>query len=512
MAMTVHWFFTFGTNPRDARYRLQHDHARQTNRKFVTTALLEMGWPVPIDTQSDVQLHLFETSGLAGTKPIFVAELTSVAPLLAARPAGPFASEMMLGELTQDTIWQVVRHVLDTVRDGDKVVLESTNGLRSINIGALLAAGLLISLRREVEVLAVTYAELSSGISDITNLLPFFQLFEWSHAVRAMAGYLDPTPMLSLLERDSVAFSGQQALGELGASLALNWPVEIDRALRAWVNASTDEGAGRASVPASLALAAAVDELASLLEPMRQRNEPPTRLDQAHLEFELQLIERLIAAQRAADAARGVREWMVNVVLFGWNLHAEWLNQAVRARAERALHGLSPNGPRGAVRTLWDDAGRMRNAVSHLGYNEKHQVTPEELRAFLETAVQRLRQHWDEDGFKLPGEVPEIQRLIANAFSVNMLRSADRSVTFKTLARNKACEQAKGRASVVGHADTAKIFSAQLGLPVAFNRETVKLDSGDTVLLGQYEGPRLAEGTTTLPAGASITWILVTIL
>ncbi len=511
--MTTHWFFTFGNAPRDARYCLQHDHERLTTRTFVTTALLELGWPVPIATQSDVRLHLFEAGGLANTKPTFVAELAGVAPLLAGRPAGPFASEMMLGERTQDTIWQVVRHVLDTVRDGDEVVLESTNGLRSINIGALLAAGLLISLRREVTVLAVTYAEFSSdGVSNIINLLPFFQLFEWSHAVRAMAGSLDPTPTLRLLEQGSVALPGRQALSELGASLALNWPVEIDRALRSWVDVDAGAGAGGVSVPAGLALAAATDELASLLEPMRRRGGPPTRLDEAHLEFELQLIERLIAAQRSGDAARGVREWMVNVVLFAWNIHDMWLDPAVRARAERALHGLSPKGPLGAVRTLWNDAGRMRNAVSHLGYNDRHRVTPEELRAFLATAVQRLRDLWQAGGFDLPREFTEIQRLIANAFSVNMLKRADRSVTFQTLTPNKAREEAVGRASVVGHADTAQIFSAQLGLPVAFNRETVTLDSGDTVLLGQYAGPRLAEGTTVLPAGAGITWILVTIL
>lgn len=63
--------------------------------------------------------------------------------------------------------------------------------------------------------------------------------------------------------------------------------------------------------------------------------------------------------------------------------------------------------------------------------------------------------------------------------------------------------------SAVGHADTAALFSSTLGFHIPVNRVNVTLDRGDRVLLGQYRGPRLPEGSQTLPEGATIEWFWV---
>ena len=63
--------------------------------------------------------------------------------------------------------------------------------------------------------------------------------------------------------------------------------------------------------------------------------------------------------------------------------------------------------------------------------------------------------------------------------------------------------------SVVGHADTAAVFSTVLGRDVPYNRATIKLADGDHLLVGQYIGPRLPEGATSLPEGATIEWWIV---
>jgi hypothetical protein len=63
--------------------------------------------------------------------------------------------------------------------------------------------------------------------------------------------------------------------------------------------------------------------------------------------------------------------------------------------------------------------------------------------------------------------------------------------------------------SAVGHADTAAVFSTILGFPVEPNRVNVRLAPGDIALVGQYVGPRLPEGATTLPHGATIEWWVV---
>ena len=52
----------------------------------------------------------------------------------------------------------------------------------------------------------------------------------------------------------------------------------------------------------------------------------------------------------------------------------------------------------------------------------------------------------------------------------------------------------------IGHEDLARIID------VPCNRISVNAKYGDKFLVAQYIGPRLSEGSTTLPDGASIRW------
>lgn len=66
--------------------------------------------------------------------------------------------------------------------------------------------------------------------------------------------------------------------------------------------------------------------------------------------------------------------------------------------------------------------------------------------------------------------------------------------------------------SAIGHADTATLFSEILNIPLTVNRVSIKLGASEkntSLLIGQYNGPRLPEGATTLPEGASIDWWIV---
>lgn len=65
--------------------------------------------------------------------------------------------------------------------------------------------------------------------------------------------------------------------------------------------------------------------------------------------------------------------------------------------------------------------------------------------------------------------------------------------------------------SVVGHADTAAVIADDLGTEINTDRRSVKLATGDKILVAQYSGPRLPEGATSLSAGASIGYWLVVV-
>ena len=97
---------------------------------------------------------------------------------------------------------------------------------------------------------------------------------------------------------------------------------------------------------------------------------------------------------------------------------------------------------------------------------------------------------------------------ILNAFSLNML-VGNADVIVREVSQKVAASLAPACVSAVGHADTAAVFSSVLGVEIPCNRATVALKDGDLALVGQYSGPRLEEGATTLPDGAAIKWLIV---
>lgn len=103
--------------------------------------------------------------------------------------------------------------------------------------------------------------------------------------------------------------------------------------------------------------------------------------------------------------------------------------------------------------------------------------------------------------------------LLLNAFSLNMLVSTPANIKVVEITPEYAAEVLGffGLESAVGHDTTAAVFSSVLGLKVLYNRVTVALSPGSVVIVGQYSGPRLVEGTTVLPEGATIQWLQVTL-
>lgn len=102
-------------------------------------------------------------------------------------------------------------------------------------------------------------------------------------------------------------------------------------------------------------------------------------------------------------------------------------------------------------------------------------------------------------------------KFILNAFSFNMISRFPATVNAAVVSQELAQELAQGAPSAVGHPDTARVFEEVLGCPVPANRANVALTAGDVVLVGQYRGPRLPEGATELPEGATIEWLRVSI-
>ena len=99
---------------------------------------------------------------------------------------------------------------------------------------------------------------------------------------------------------------------------------------------------------------------------------------------------------------------------------------------------------------------------------------------------------------------------MANAFSLGML--SPEGLQFLRVERIPVEKVPVDALSTVGHQDTAAMLSGILGRPVVMNRVTMALAPGDVVYVAQYKGPRLPEGTTVLPEGASFSWLEVQLM
>jgi len=105
-----------------------------------------------------------------------------------------------------------------------------------------------------------------------------------------------------------------------------------------------------------------------------------------------------------------------------------------------------------------------------------------------------------------------MKRYLVNAASLNMIGGKNARWEIRWISIEAARSLARDAQNALGHASTAAVVGAALyGAPLPAQRIDIQLEAGDELLVAQYQGPRLAEGTTILPAGAQIAWALVVV-
>jgi hypothetical protein len=100
------------------------------------------------------------------------------------------------------------------------------------------------------------------------------------------------------------------------------------------------------------------------------------------------------------------------------------------------------------------------------------------------------------------------QIFLGNAFSLQMLNlEVAHNVSIAPVSIDEV-KQADF-VSVVGHPDTAAVLTDMLDKEVAYNRQSLSLESGDILYVAQIVGGRLPEGATTLPEGFKLSFVRV---
>lgn len=104
---------------------------------------------------------------------------------------------------------------------------------------------------------------------------------------------------------------------------------------------------------------------------------------------------------------------------------------------------------------------------------------------------------------------------ICNAWSHNMLDVTKMTKNTKLLTVLMTPAEVKesirdGFNSAMGH--STELASKLIGMDIPMNRCSNKIQDGESVIVCQYSGPRLAEGCTELPPGAEMLFIMTTVI
>lgn len=97
-------------------------------------------------------------------------------------------------------------------------------------------------------------------------------------------------------------------------------------------------------------------------------------------------------------------------------------------------------------------------------------------------------------------------KYVANAFSLQMLREPDCLININRLSEEDFKKLSFDAYSIIGHKDIADV----LGLE--YNRESVKVNPDDIVLVAQLSGGRLPEGATKIPKNRKIEYFCIQII
>lgn len=96
---------------------------------------------------------------------------------------------------------------------------------------------------------------------------------------------------------------------------------------------------------------------------------------------------------------------------------------------------------------------------------------------------------------------------IGNVFTFGFLANKNVDIKSRQITWEEFDQALQGEfVNYMGHEDVAHMVGLEQ------NRISISVVSGDVVYLAQYDGPRLAEGATVLPEGATLVPIRVEIL
>jgi hypothetical protein len=112
-----------------------------------------------------------------------------------------------------------------------------------------------------------------------------------------------------------------------------------------------------------------------------------------------------------------------------------------------------------------------------------------------------------------------MKNYISNAFSMNMIATEESEFDLLVETIDRHCTTSffsflkdflETASFCIGNQATCDLFQVVTGVECVANRSDIQLNIGDSILVFQYNGPRLEQGLTEIPEGGKVRMYLVT--
>ena len=304
-------------------------------------------------------------------------------------------------------LWGIFNAITEKVQDGDELVVDITNGFRSLPFLSFLAIAFL-RMARQVTVSRVLYGawearDEQTDKTPVFDLTPFLTLLDWTIATDRFTRFGDASDLAGLLKkgippgplmRDDLPAreigkglkGAANAMEEVSLALRLTRPLETMQASETLVQALQQAAPTISQKTPPFGLLA--EQIRAAYQPLAQAEPLRSANWSENLAIQLDLIEWYLEKGQVVQALTLAREWLVSVLVY--HFESESLiapecrkpvenalnNEVERHKPKRRspLHPASdaqlqamPNHRE--VGKLWDKLSELRNDIAHVGMN-----------------------------------------------------------------------------------------------------------------------------------------------
>lgn len=328
-------------------------------------------------------------------------------------------------------LWQIFEALTDQVEEEDELIVDITNGFRSLPFLSFLAVAFL-RMARQVKVRHVYYGawEARNKATDETpifDLTPFVTLLDWTIATDRFTRFGDASDLADLLRagmppgplmgKDLQAREvgnglryAAKAMEDVSLALRLTRPLETMESAAKLTQNLAEVGTLISQKARPYGLLA--QQIQAAYEPLALADDPLAHENwRIGLQIQLDLIERYLDQGQVVQAVTLAREWLVSLLVYRFQADSMTDYEADRKPVEYALGneaervrggGRPPRASRfdaalqalpnrEEIGKLWGDLASLRNDIAHVGMK----VSPSNaasLRKRAEGLYPRLRQ------------------------------------------------------------------------------------------------------------------------